>query len=179
VGGVGVDQVRIPAAAEQERDERGAVRIHRGGQRGAALLVARVGEGGMGGEQAVHGGLLAGADRGEEPDHRVGLGRGETAIHLGAQRAPAREAVLARDRELGLGEPSGAIRAVQLLEPVLGELLQVLEAGTIGKGHDAPPFHVPGVRDIGRKVVPSSLRSRWVRPFTRTVRRLAGRQRVY
>jgi len=38
---------------------------------------------------------------------------------------------------------------------------------------------MPGVREIGRKVVPSSLRSRWVRPFTRTVRRLAGRHRVY
>ena len=179
MGGVGVDQVRIPAAAEQERDERSAVRVHRGGQRGAALLVTRVGERRMGSEQAIHGCRLAGADRGEEPDHRVRLRSRVAAIHLGAERAPAREAVLARDRELGLGEPGGAIRPAQLLEPVLGELLEVLEAGTIGERHGAPPFHVPGVRGIGRKVVPSSLRSRWVRPFTRTVCRLAGRHRVY
>ena len=107
----------------------------------------------MGGEQAIHGGLLAGADRGEEPDHRVGLGNREAAIHLGAQRAPAREAVLARDRELSLGEAGGVIRATHLLEPVLGELLEVLEAGTIGERHGVP--------------------------FTRTVCRLDGCGRVY
>ena len=66
------------------------------------------------------------------------------------------------------------VRAAQFREPVLGELLQVLEAGTIGEGHDAPSFHVPGVRGIGRKVVMSASSDRWVRPFTRTVGRLDG-----
>ena len=84
----------------------------------------------------------------------------------------------ARDEE-GNTPLSAAVDATHLLEAVLGELSQVLEAGTIGERHGAPPFHVPGVRGIGRKVVPSSLRSRWVRPFTRTVRRLVGWARVY
>jgi hypothetical protein len=40
--------------------------------------------------------------------------------------------MLPRDRELGVGQMRARVRATQLREPVLGELLQVLEAGPIG-----------------------------------------------
>jgi hypothetical protein len=132
VGGVSVDQVRISPVAEQERDEPGAMRVDRGGQRGAALLIARVGERRVPGEQAVHGGLLPGPDRGEEFGDAVGLCGSASTVELGAQHPPAREAVLARHRVLGVGQAGARVGTPLFREPVLGEFLQVLEAGTIG-----------------------------------------------
>src|SRR5581483_8746503 len=64
-------------------------------------------------------------------------------------RAPARGAVLARDQALRIGQTRGGIGLTHLLQAVLGELLEELEAGAIGKRHDV----------------------------TRTVRRLAGWER--
>ena len=131
MGGVSVDQVRISPVAEQERDEPGAMRVDRGARRGAALLVARVGERRVPGEHAVHGGVLPGPDRGEELGDAVGRSRSASPVELGAQRPPAREAVLACHRELGIGQAGAWVGTPQFREPVLGELLQVLEAGTI------------------------------------------------
>jgi hypothetical protein len=93
---------------------------------------------------------------------------------VGAQRPPAREAVVPRDHALGVGQPCARISAAKILKRVLGELLQVLEIGAIRQRHHAPSFHVPGVRGIGRKVAVSMSSDRWVRPFTRTVSRLDG-----
>src|SRR5215470_1161994 len=76
-------------------------------------------------------------------------------VEMRAEFSPAREAVLSRHGELGVGQPGRGVGALQVVEPVLGELLQVLEIGTIRQGHDAPSFHVPGVRGVGRKVVTS------------------------
>jgi hypothetical protein len=162
--------------SEQARDHAGAVRLGRGEQGRAAVGVARVGERGIRREQALDGSLLPALDRGEELGDPLGARR---RVEVGAKRAPAREAVLPRHRELGVGQARTRVRAAQPDEPVLGELLQILEAGTIGEGHDAPSFHVPGVRGIGRKVVMSPSNDRWVRPFTRTVSRLDGCPPVY
>src|SRR5215813_10448728 len=72
-----------------------------------------------------------------------------------AELSPACEAVLPRHGELSVGQPGGGVRVLEVAEPVLGELLQVLETGTIRQGHGAPSFLVPGVRGVGRKVVMS------------------------
>src|SRR5215475_7217642 len=72
-----------------------------------------------------------------------------------AELSPAREAVLSRHRELSIGQLRRGIGALEMVEAVLGELLQILEIGTIRQGHDAPSFLVPGVRGVGRKVVMS------------------------
>src|SRR5215475_15405290 len=72
-----------------------------------------------------------------------------------AELSPAREAVLSRHRELSIGQLGRGVGALEVVEAVLGELLQVLEVGTIRQGHGAPSFLVPGVREVGRKVVMS------------------------
>lgn len=172
--GVGVDAARVRAAAQQHRDQPCAVGIDGGQQRRLTLGVARVGERGLGVEQPAHGGLVTACDRAEELAHPVGRRGPRRAVEPGPEGAPAREALLPRDRELGVGQARARVRAAQRLEPVLGELLQILEAGTIGERHETPSFRVPGVRGIGRKVVAASCTNRWVRPFTRTVSRLDG-----
>ena len=141
MGGMGVDRVGIGAAAKQDRDQRRPVRIHGGQQRGAALLVASVGQRRVLGEQALGLVAIACTNRVEEPGRPVRKRRGEPALHLRAQRAPAGEAVLARDQPLGVDQAGGGIGAAELVQAVLGELLEEREVGTIGKRHGAPPFH--------------------------------------
>src|SRR5262244_2520003 len=81
-----------------------------------------------------------------------------------AELSPAREAVLPRHGELGVGQLSGGVCALVVVEAVPGELLQILEVGTIRQGHGAPSFLVPGVRDVGRKVVMSIRSAGWFNP---------------
>ncbi len=132
MGGVGVDEVRIRAVAQQQRDESRTVRVDRGRQRGATLLVARIGQRALGPEEAFDRRRVAGPDGGVEARDAVRLRSREPAGHLGAQRAPARGVVLARDLTLGVGEARRGVGPAHLLETVLGELPEELEAGTIG-----------------------------------------------
>src|SRR5688572_16106327 len=98
---------------------------------------------------------IARADRVEERRHVRG-----SAGHVFVQRSPAREAVLARDRELGVGELSAGILGAQLIELLLGGLAIPFEMrttcttacriGTRGLrfGHGGPSFSIrPGVRE--------------------------------
>src|SRR5215468_5449918 len=61
-------------------------------------------------------------------------GRGEHAlagdlVDMGLERSPARKAIVARDRELGLGELSVRVLRPQRLEALLRLVLQTLEIG--------------------------------------------------
>jgi hypothetical protein len=132
VRGVRVDAARVGAASQQQGDHPRTVRLRRGQQGRAAVGVARVHERGIGGEQIGHRGFLAALDRREQRGHTPGPLGASRRVEVSAERAPAREAVLPRDRELGVGQTGARVRPAQFLEPILGELLEVLEAGTIG-----------------------------------------------
>src|SRR5438270_8119938 len=92
-------------------------------------------------------------------------------IHVRLERAPAREAVLLRELELGVGELRVGVRLPQLLETSLGLLAEPVEVGRVGKrqrsrrvlalfGHETPsflgesasPLMTPGVRVRGEEV---------------------------
>jgi len=174
VGGLPVDAARIGAAVQQQGDQPGLVVVDRREERRAAFGVARVRQRGVGVEHAGHLRLVAALDRGEELVRPRGP-RGEpAAVEMRAQGPPARKAVLARDRQLSVGKAGARLRQTQLAQTVLGELLQVLEVGAIGKRHDPPSFHVPVSAVSGGRWWCRLPDSRWVRPFTRTVSRLDG-----
>src|SRR5262249_50073030 len=143
----------------------------------APLDVARVGQRAIPGEQPFGLGRLAALDRREQLLHAGGALGERPTIQVSPQRAPAREAVLARDRALGLGHGGRRPPAAQLYEAVLGQLLQELQVGTIGERHDAPSFHVPVSAVSGGRWWCRLPDRRWVRPFTRTVSRLDGSSR--
>jgi hypothetical protein len=112
----------------------------------------------------------------EELDDGVGgLGHssGEPTLKLGAQRAPAREAVLARDGALCRRELRARVLAAQRLEPALCRL--AIPVG-VRACQGTPSFMKrPASARDGQKEGPCERRRRRVRPFTRTVGRLFGR----
>ncbi|HEY7203982.1 MAG TPA: hypothetical protein VIA61_06775 [Methylomirabilota bacterium] len=166
--------MRIRAATKPRGNQTRLMRIDRRQQRGLALGVTRAGQRGIGVEQPADRGLVAPPDGVEELARAVGARGSRLRVEVGAQGPPARKAAASRDDALGVAQPGSRIGAAKIPERVLGELLQEFEIGAIRQGRDAPSFHVPGVRGIGRKVAMSMSSDRWVRPFTRTVSRLDG-----
>ena len=81
-------------------------------------------------------------------------------IDVRLERAPAREAILTGDIELGLVELRGGIVSAQLGEPFLRSLLQPVDVGVGGKRlrHGTPSFSAPGVRSSRARKKESVLR---------------------
>ena len=74
------------------------------------------------------------ADRGQITvagggEHRVALAQ----IDGGLELPPAREAVLAGDEQLGVGQPGRSVLPSHLTETLLGFVAEVLEVGAGGK----------------------------------------------
>src|SRR5262249_54116165 len=101
-------------------------------------------------------------------------------VDRGLEAPPARKAVVARNRQLGVGEPRRGILDTHRLQALLGFVAEVLEAGAERKrAHDEPSFLsqgrspcvAPGVRELraGSQVMSRRVRCEWAEPFTRTV----------
>src|SRR5262249_41524620 len=151
----------IAAPIEEEGNHPWLVVVGRGEEGRGPVGMPRVDEARMRREHPPESGLVTAVDGAEELLDQLGgrvggreTGRGQR-IEMCAELSPAREAVLSRHRELSIGQLRRGIGALEMVEAVLGELLQILEVGTIRQGHGAPSFLVPGVRGVGRKVVMS------------------------
>jgi len=157
-----VDAPGIPAPIEEKRDHAGLVVVGGGEEGRGAVGMPGIDETWLGREHPTKSRLIAAIDGAEELLDQLGsrVGGRETGscqrVQVRPELSPAREAVLPRHGELCVGQLGGGIRALQVVKPVLGELLQVLEVGTIRQRHGAPSFLVPGVRGVGRKVVMST-----------------------
>ena len=121
-------------------------------------------------EQLAHRARIAALDRALESLDRRTL-RGDVLFDVVAKLPPAREAVLAREHELGVGErqlrlvrklgphagDGFAVAAAECPKELLGELLLLVEVRACRKGatecgrHGAASFDVAGVRASARK----------------------------
>ena len=139
---------------------------------GAAVLIGRA---------RIESGLEGAADRldvacaGGAKDLPVLRPTAIESVDMGLECTPALEAVVSRDVELSVMELCSRIVRTQLLQPLLGGLLQPIDVGMGGKrlGHGTPSFFAPGDRNSrARKKEMSAQCWRRVRPFTRSVGRL-------
>src|SRR5215813_2578223 len=127
-------------------------------------------------EGAAYGFDISGARGCEHP--RVVVAVGRDVVDMRLQGAPAPEAMVEGDGQLGLVEPGSRVACAQLREPLLGGLLEPVDVGSGREGlrHGTPSFFAPGDRSSrARKKEMSARYGRRVQPFTRSVGRLLDR----